>query len=81
MSEKCFPDTQFELMQKVYNEHVWDIEITAKFINKCILMETWSLNEWFLERLKGSWLTIVGTEEVDLRSQLTTSSVMAAPNS
>ena len=80
MSEKCFPDTQFKLMQKVYNKHVQDIEITAKFIDKCILMETWSLNEWLLERLKRSWLTIVGTEEVDLRSWLTTSPVMAAPN-
>ena len=80
MSEKCFPDTQFKLMQKVHNKHVRDIKITANFIDKCILMETWSLNEWLLERLNGSWLTIVGTEEVDLRSRLTTSPVMAAPN-
>jgi hypothetical protein len=67
-------------MQKVDNEHTRDIEITAKSIDKCILMETRNLNEWLLERLKGYWLTIVGTEEVDLRSRLTASPAMAAPN-
>ena len=67
-------------MQKVDNEHTRDIEITAKFINKCILMETQSSNEWLLERLKGSGLTIFRTEEVVLRSRLTASPAMAAPN-
>ena len=37
MGEKCFPDTQLKLMQKINNEHMWDVEITAKFINKSIL--------------------------------------------
>jgi len=37
VSKKCFPYTQLKLMQKINNEHTWDVKITAKFINKCIL--------------------------------------------
>jgi len=45
VAKKGFPDTQFKFMQKINDEHVGDIKIKAKFIDKCILEQSWMINE------------------------------------
>jgi hypothetical protein len=45
VAKKGFPDTQFKFMQKINNEHAWDIKVEAKFINERILEQSWIINE------------------------------------
>jgi len=45
VAKKGFPDTQFKFMEKINNEHTGDIDVKAKFINKCILEQIWIINE------------------------------------
>ena len=78
MYEERLPDTKLNLMHEINNQHAWQVEVTTKSFDECILWYT----KICLISIYASvdWgRTAVGTLDVSLRSLSTTTPPIGIP--